>query len=188
MSKDKSSVSMKDIPSVQEIKEAVLLVGGTGRSRGIAGLEKEVYKSLDLSKEQRKYRIKGSSTTLISNRFKDAISELKRDGVITSPSTGKIKISKSSEETSAASKSVSDTKSTKIKEVENLEDKSKNERSDEVKLSEAGQVFVNKLQETAALKADEFSQALTAKLQDKIDDFSSRESEACNEEEVSEKL
>ena len=88
----KDSVSKKDIPEVEEIRETILSVASTGRARSINALEKDVYNALGLSKEQIKYKIKGSKTTLISNRYKDAISQLKKEGSLYSPANGKVKL------------------------------------------------------------------------------------------------
>ena len=49
MSKDKDTVSMKDIPNVDKLKSAILEIANTGRSRGVNALEKDVYEKLGLS-------------------------------------------------------------------------------------------------------------------------------------------
>lgn len=100
-----TEISKKDIPEVTEIKTAVLKALDSGRARALSGVEKEAYSILELSKEQKKYKIKGSSTTLLSNRYKDAISELKKEGKLCTASNGKVKLAEGITERMTSSES-----------------------------------------------------------------------------------
>ena len=80
------------IPQVEQLKEAVLEVLKSGRSRTFESLERDVASHFDLTSKQRNYRVGKSKTALFSNRLGKARSELRRAQLIEYPSPGKVKL------------------------------------------------------------------------------------------------
>ena len=72
---DEDSITRNDIPQVEELKAAILTELGSGRVRSCEVVLKDVSSSLSLSAKQRGYKIKGSKTTLLENRYEKARSE-----------------------------------------------------------------------------------------------------------------
>ena len=161
---------MKDIPNVDKLKSAILEIANTGRSRGVNALEKDVYEKLGLSKEQRKYKIKGSSTALLSNRYKDAISELKKEGALCSPANGKVKLTDYAKQNASHQESVAPQQTAKA-ETSVIRDKIKDagKNDEEETLESLGKDFANKLQETVTLKANEVNKSIASKIRDQVD-------------------
>lgn len=93
---DSEGISREDIPDITVIKTVVLQALESGRQRSLESCEHEAAKRLGLSKGQRAYRISGSATTLFSNRFEKARSELHREGLIEYPSRGKVRLTETS--------------------------------------------------------------------------------------------
>lgn len=87
-----SKVSKNDVPGADAIRDAVLQELASGRSRNIATVRKSVEKRLEVTAEQRAFKIGKSSTTLFDNRFENARAALKREGLVEYPSSGKIKL------------------------------------------------------------------------------------------------
>ena len=94
---DEDSITRNDIPQVEELKAAILTELGSGRVRSCEVVLKDVSSSLSLSAKQRGYKIKGSKTTLLENRYEKARSELKAEGLIEYPSHGKMKLVRTAE-------------------------------------------------------------------------------------------
>lgn len=89
---DENEINRDDIPQVEDLKAAILAELASGRARSFEAVQKDVAAQLNLSTKQRRYKIKGSKTTLLSNRFEKARAELKTEGLVEYPSHGKIKL------------------------------------------------------------------------------------------------
>ncbi len=94
---DEDSITRNDIPQVEKLKAAILTELGSGRVRSCEVVLKDISSSLSLSAKQRGYKIKGSKTTLLENRYEKARSELKAEGLIEYPSHGKMKLVRTAE-------------------------------------------------------------------------------------------
>ena len=91
-----AKVTKNDIPNVDAIKQDLVGVLASGRSRSFAGIAGDVAKELDLTREQRSYRIGKSNATLFESRLVQARIELTKEGVITYRA-GKVKLVKRDE-------------------------------------------------------------------------------------------
>lgn len=89
---ESKKVTRADIPDVETIKSVALDALASGRARSFKSFEDEVAERLELSSQQKRYRISGSETTLFSNRCEKARSELRHEGLIEYPDTGKVKL------------------------------------------------------------------------------------------------
>ena len=85
-------VSMKDIPTADDMLEPYLYALKSGRAKSISTVEKEVASALGLNNAQRKYKIKGSKTTMLSNRLKSVRILLQNDGLISYSRLGKVQL------------------------------------------------------------------------------------------------
>lgn len=88
-----NEVTKNDIPDVSAVKEALLEVLSSGRSRSFNNIAGDVAKTLGLSRAQRSYRIGKSKGTLFANRLVQARSELVKEGAITYKS-GKVRLAR----------------------------------------------------------------------------------------------
>lgn len=91
---ENKSIGRDDIPTIEEIKLAVLAQLTSGRQRSFESVEKEAESFLKVSIAHKKYKIKGSETTLLDNRFKKACAQLVNESFVAYPSKGKIKLTK----------------------------------------------------------------------------------------------
>lgn len=85
-------VSKSSIPDAEAIGSALLAVLKSGRQKSIAAAEKETASLLGMSPAEKRYRIKGSATTLFENRFKKARAELHSAGLIELTAPDKMKL------------------------------------------------------------------------------------------------
>lgn len=90
---ESKKVTRSDIPDVEVIKSVALDALASGRARSFKSFEDEVAERLNLSSQQKRYRISGSETTLFSNRCEKARSQLRHEGLVEYPDTGKVKLS-----------------------------------------------------------------------------------------------
>lgn len=119
-------VGREDIPEVDRLKEAVLQELAAGRRRSFEAVKKDAITSLKLTAAQKRYKIKGSKTTLLENRFEKARSELHGEGLIEYPDTGKVKITEAGKALCS-----SQAKSVRVGEVATKEDCARNNSQDD---------------------------------------------------------
>lgn len=124
-------VGREDIPEIDRLKEAVLQELSAGRRRSFEAVKKDAIASLKLTASQKRYKIKGSKTTLLENRFEKARSELHSEGLIEYPDTGKVKITEAGKALCS-----SQAKSAQVEEVATKEDCVRNNSQDDSSIDE----------------------------------------------------